>query len=297
MTIDIAKNTADIRKLGTAITMPSLEGSQAVFAPHHEKEPYQGVKIARDLSYGPDERNRLDLFAPEKIAGKLPILVFVHGGGFVGGDKKRPGSPYQDNVALWAVHHGMIGINVTYRLAPQHQWPAGAEDVGAAVKFLIAHAAEHGGDPDRIFVMGTSAGAVHVASYVANARFHPAGKPAAAGAILLSGIYDLETAKSGRPADLYYGSDVSKYRDYSSLPGLIETKVPLMVVLAEFDPVEFERQALQLVQTYFQRHGHWPYFIRLMGHNHYTATLHLNSGDDYLGRQIAEFVRVTEAAS
>jgi acetyl esterase/lipase len=78
----------------------------------------------------------------------------------------------------------MVGVNMTYRLAPQHLWPAGAADIGSVVGWLRQHAAEHGADSDRIFLLGTSAGAVHVASYIAHPQFHPASSPAAAGAIM-----------------------------------------------------------------------------------------------------------------
>ena len=59
-------------------------------------------------------------------AASRPVLVFVHGGGFTGGNKSTPGSPFYDNVPLWAARNGLVGVNITYRLAPQHPWPAGA---------------------------------------------------------------------------------------------------------------------------------------------------------------------------
>ena len=81
------------------------------FAPHHENEPYKDIVLTRDHRYGGHERHRLDVFQP-KAAGLLPVFVFVHGGGFVRGDKKNPGTPYNDNVPLWAARHGMVGVNI-----------------------------------------------------------------------------------------------------------------------------------------------------------------------------------------
>jgi hypothetical protein len=87
--------------------------------------------------------------------------VFVHGGGFVAGDKAYPGAPAYDLVGAWAVRHGWVGVNITYRYAPEVKWPAGAEDVAAAVAWIRENIAAYGGDPGRIVVMGNSAGAVH----------------------------------------------------------------------------------------------------------------------------------------
>jgi acetyl esterase/lipase len=293
---DAAAIAAELRRLGRILSPQLIETSQGLYAPHHEREPYADVSVIRDIAYGADERQRLDLFAPKDGASGRPILLFVHGGGFVGGDKKRPGTPYHDNVALFAVRHGMVGVNMTYRLAPQHPWPAGAADVGAAVGWLRDHAAAHGGDAERIFVLGTSAGAAHVASYVAHPRFHPADKPAAAGAIILSGIYDIATAQRGKLLTVYFGADETVYGERSSLPGLLETEVPLLFGIAELEPPDFERQALRLIGAWMDRHGHWPRFIRLMGHNHFTATLHLNTADDTLGREILDLVRSSGAS-
>ncbi|MGE3935126.1 MAG: alpha/beta hydrolase [Rhodospirillaceae bacterium] len=282
--MDYAERTARIRALGRTIEPAVLEAAQAIFTPQHETEPYDGVRVTRDVRYGAHDRHRLDVYAPDPAGAKRPVLLFVHGGGFTGGDKKRPGTPYQDNVALWAVRHGMVGINMTYRLAPAAPWPAGIEDIAAAIAWIRANGAAHGGDAGRIFLMGTSAGATHVACYAAGRS------PEIAGAIMLSGVYDLETTEPRDSLKSYFGADIPAWSARSPLRGLIDGAVPLMFVLAEFDPPDFERQALAAVSAFSACHGRWPHFVRLMGHNHFTATLHLNTDDDYLGRQIVEFV-------
>ena len=271
-----------------------IAASAALYAPFHESEPYEGVRVQRDVSYGSHERHRLDVFAVAErtAASTAPVLVFVHGGGFVGGDKKIPGTPYFDNVALWAVRHGLVGVNITYRLAPEFPWPAGADDVAAALDWVHQHAADYGGDPRRILLMGTSAGAVHVASYVAHPEFHLRTGVGAAAAILLSGVYDISTSDGDMDTvrRLYFGDDAALYPQRSSLQGLVETDLPLLIGVAEFDPEFAAGQALQLTQTYFERHRRWPNIVRLTGHNHFTATLHLNTPDDYLGRQILRLI-------
>ena len=280
--------TADkVAALGREI-LPAVPGSQAIYADQHESEPYQGIKLTRDARYGPHERNRLDVFAANGATGKRPIFVFVHGGGFVMGDKHQPGSPYLDNIALWAARSGMVGINITYRLAPEFKFPSGAEDLALAVRWAREHASEFGGDPDRIFVMGTSAGAVHVADFIAQPQFE-ADRKGVKGAILLSGIYDI-TWGGAPPAPAYYGEDASRHDSMSSLPGLLDSQIPLMFVVTEYDPEPFERQAARVLERWTERHGAWPAFLRLMGHNHLTSTFHLNTGDDYLGVQMLRFM-------
>lgn len=288
--VDPIQTAEAIGKLGREI-LPAIAGSQAIYAGQHEEEPYAGVEVRRDERYGPHERNRLDVFSEQGADGAgRPIFLFVHGGGFIGGDKKHPGSPYLDNVALWAVRNGLVGINITYRLAPDFLFPAGSEDLAAAVRWARAHAGEFGGNPDRIFVMGTSAGACHVAGFIAHDRF-AADRQGVAGAIFLSGVYDLEGLGSDRMSESYYGTDREEWRRMSPLHGLLESPIPLQFVLTEFDPPMFEHQALRLTQAWFERHGGWPDMIRLKGHNHLTSTFHLNTADRYLGQQMLRLIQ------
>jgi acetyl esterase/lipase len=284
LTFDPGAIAARVAELGTEVTPEALRGSMAIYAPFHEQEPYRDVRVARDVAYGPHARQRVDVFSPVAPGGGRPVLAFFHGGGFVAGDKRRAGTPYNDNVALWAVRRGMVGVNATYRLAPDFQWPSGARDVAAVLGWLRANVAAHGGDPDRIHLVGTSAGAVHVASHIALE-----GGAGAAGAILLSGAYDLTTFDRERTR-VYFGDDPARYAERSPLRALVDEPVPALYVLAEHDPPAAQRQALTLVSAYWERHGRWPRFLRLFGHNHFTVTAHLNTPDDVLGREIERFV-------
>ncbi len=290
MSLDIIAMTEKLRALGDQIVPAAIEGTAKLYAPYHQREPYSGVKVSRDQAYGADPRHLLDVFEPQAAGAPRPVLVFVHGGGFVAGDKHRPGSPYQDNVALWAVRHGMVGVNMTYRLAPQHPWPAGAMDVGAAVAWVRSHAAEHGGDPDRIILMGTSAGAAHAAAYAVNARFHAAGDSGLAGLVLLSGLYDMVSAPGTDLKIAYFGDDPANYEAGSTLQGLTRTTIPLLLVLTELDPPEFQRQTLVLLDQYLKHNHKLPYFVHMNGHNHLSSTMHLNTSDTLLGDRIRDFV-------
>ena len=144
----------EIRKIGREVTMETLGATRNLYIPLHPVAPFEGVKIHRDIRYGADERNRLDLFVPGGGGGrKLPAFIFVHGGGFVAGDKYTPGTPFYDNVGVWAVRNGLAGINITHRLAPQHQWPAVIEDIADVMQWLRTNAGNRGIDISRVYLM------------------------------------------------------------------------------------------------------------------------------------------------
>ncbi|MGH3247202.1 MAG: alpha/beta hydrolase, partial [Trebonia sp.] len=194
---------AQLTGMGTAITPELVETSWALLKPFHDKVGYSAPKIDRDLSYGDHERHRLDVHTSGD-EDNSPVLVFVHGGGFVGGDKHVPGTPMYDHIGAWAVRNGWVGVTMTYRLAPEHRWPAGAEDVAGAVQWLRGNIARYGGDPDRIVVAGHSAGCVHVASYLVG---HGGGAlDGVRGAGLLSGFYTIADGdRRGELEHPYYG--------------------------------------------------------------------------------------------
>jgi triacylglycerol lipase len=191
----------------------------ALYGPLHDREPYAGVTTTRDIAYGADERQRLDVFEADGVAGARPVLIFVHGGGFTGGNKSTPGSPFYDNVPLWAARNGLVGVNMTYPLAPQAVWPSASENVARVVEWVHDNIAAHGGDPERIFLFGHSAGATHAATYAAFPDIHGAGGPGLAGLILMSGIYDLASFPLAPNYQAYVGGDVSLYSQRSALHG------------------------------------------------------------------------------
>ena len=72
-----------------------------LYAPLQQKEPYQGVKVERDVKYGPADRNLLDVFMSETASAARPVLIFVHGGGFTTGNKRSNFSnAFYDNIML-----------------------------------------------------------------------------------------------------------------------------------------------------------------------------------------------------
>ncbi len=279
-----------LQALGAELTPDMLGGTQAMMR-EINKGMHADTRVVRDISYGPDERNRLDVFTQGSPSG-APVFVFVHGGGFVMGDKHTDGSPFYSNMGDFAARHGMVGVTLTYRLAPANRFPSGVEDMQAAVKWLRANIAEHGGDPAKIVLCGQSAGATHVAGYIAHRREHAAADGAAiAGAILMSGIYDTLTCDPNDFARAYYGEDRAGWGPASCMAGLLGTKVPIRFTVAEYDPIDFQRQAAQLVYQWTLARGRWPEMHLLSGHNHLTPALCIGSDQVETERLLAGFVR------
>ncbi len=262
-----------------------------LYAPLQQKEPYQGVKTERDVKYGPADRHLLDVFTPEANSSSRPVLIYIHGGGFVAGNRRNPGSPFYDNIMLWAVKSGFVGVNATYRLAPQSAWPAGAEDLAAVVQWVSEKIAERGGDPGRIYLMGQSAGAVHVAGYVSHPEFHKVKGGGLAGAVMVSGIYDLTASPVGDAEIAYFGSDPSRYAERSSLQGLLATKIPLMVTAAELDPPRFVEQYELLKQAACKRVSGCAHSFMLPQHSHMSEVYAINTADTRLSDEILDFVK------
>jgi len=277
---------AKIRKIGPVIDPPA---TAAIYAPLHPKEPYAGVKVTRDIKYGGDDRHALDVFAPESAGGARPALIFVHGGGYTGGHKREGSNFFYDNIMLWAARNGMVGVNATYRLAPTHAWPAGAEDVGAAVRWTIDNIAKFGGNPKRIFLAGHSAGATHVGTYVAMSQFHAPGGPNLAGLILLSGNYDLSNVPADERYASYFGPDQSQYSARSPFAGLLKTTVPLFAAWGELEPPFLYEQSRNLIAA-LKKASHPVQTIELPGHSHISITYSINTDDTRLTDAMLEFI-------
>jgi acetyl esterase/lipase len=283
---DVPNQRAAVAAMGQALGPQVLDAVRALY---DEAQGEQAMPAtAADLAYGADPRRRLDIYAPAQAAG-VPVLVFVHGGGFLKGDKGGAGHWPNANVGRMAAQAGFVGVVINYRLAPDHMWPAGAEDVAAAVGWLRDHIAGQGGDPGRIVLVGTSAGAVHVAG-----ALKLAGEGLAVrGAILLSGLYGYAPLDD---RDMLYYGEAALYPDRMPLEAVASTPLPLFVACAQYDPPRFQAEFLALMQDRLARHGTMPRSTILPGHNHYSMTMHLGAGhlgtgDRRLADEIVDFVR------
>lgn len=263
----------------------------SAYGPALERAPKAGVTVTRDIAYGAHARQILDLFVPVGVTN-APVVVFVHGGAFMRGDK-RVSSEVYDNVLYWFARQGIIGVNIEYRLAPKSPWPGGADDLALAIAWARANAARHGGDPDSIFAIGHSAGGTHVGTYAYDPKAGYFGR-GLKGIVLLSSRSRIDTSPENPTAAgvrAYFGDDQSTYEARSPLMHAAESSLPVMIAIAEFENTLLDLYGLELAYRIAVARRRAPRFVRLAGHNHTSLVAHFNTVEDTLGREIMEFTR------
>jgi acetyl esterase len=283
-----------VRAAGTVIDPPA---ARALYAPLLAAAP-RGGEVLREIAYGDDERHRLDVYLPlgAEAGGPAPVVVFLHGGGFIRGDKGD-----REAVGHYFSRHGVLAVVPNYRLGPRHRWPAGAEDVSAALAWTRAHVAGYGGNPDHIVLAGESAGAAHIATATLVRRFHPAEGLKVAGVYLASGVYNAELELLARRQlniatpdprnEAYFGTDFASYRAMSTVELIDAAPFPLAISYAELDPVQMQAQAGELFARLVTRHGFQPRIAVIPCHNHLSQVYAINTGDDALAGPMLDFVR------
>ena len=258
-----------------------------LYAPLFPKEAWAGVNIQRDIAYGADPLQKLDVFAADGAKGKkLPVLLFVHGGGFTRGDKH--GDFYPDNITLWAAKNGMVGVNIDYRLAPKDPWPAGAKDLASAIAWTKANIAQYGGDPDRIVLFGHSAGANHVADYAAHPEVRGAEASSVKGVIMLSPAYS--TAPAARPNG-YYGQDADLGSVSGQITRLTASPYPLFYGYAEFDPKPMKDTAAAVIEGVCKTKSRCPKSVELKDSNHFSEGMALGTSDQQLSGPLLVWIK------
>ena len=172
----------------------------------------------------------------------------------------------------------------------------------AVVRWLTAHAHRFGGDPQRIVLMGESAGAGHVAAAVLMRRFGVYRSAGVRGAILASGPYNARLERLARTPfgvdspdprnDAYFGTDDAAQLAAASIALQVDAQpLPLLISYAERDLLQMQVQAGELFARLSTQHGFMPELLCVRDHNHFSQTVALNTGDDSLAGPVADFVR------
>jgi len=254
------------------------------------------VSFTRNLKYGEFDRNMLDVAtASAKDATAHPVLLFVAGESFGsdGATQDADASAMQDQAMCFAARHGMVGVRMSYRLAPAASWPAGAKDVAAAASWIHQNIDLFGGNTQEIVAIGYAAGAFHVASLLAHRELQ-ADDSDIAGAVLISGIYR-PNVDDGDSVRAYLGTDASKYDDRSALPGLLNVQLPLMVVWSAADPQRLVTQGETLKALLCNSVAHCPRTKVLKNRETLASGFGPDATDNGLAELTLELVHEIEA--
>jgi acetyl esterase/lipase len=289
----VTELAALIRAAGPVIDPPRVKGW---YAPYRANQRTDGATIRSDIAYGPDARHTLDVYLPDSSTDTLrPLLLFVHGGGFIRGDRRD-----RANVGWRFARAGYVTVLPNYRLGPDHQWPAGAEDVASAWAWAHQHAAELGVDPRRIVIAGESAGAAHAAAATLIARFRHADVAPPAAAIYISGVYNARLELLARRQfgvatpdprnEAYFGTDFSRYAAMSTVEHIDAQPYPLLVTYAELDPAQMQVQAGELFARLVTQHGFAPDLKVIPAHNHLSQLEAINTVDEVLSATLLDFL-------
>jgi acetyl esterase len=271
----------------------NIEKTLEVYTPLLAVAPKNGVTVERNLAYGPDARHRADVFRADGLKN-APVVVFLHGGAYVRGDRDINAEVY-GNVPMYFARQGLLGVNATYRLAPAAQWPAAAQDVASLVGWLKSNAARYGGDPNRIYLVGHSAGATHVATYLYSKDLQPSQGHGVAGVVLMSGRYHFDPHPSDpnlKNFQAYFGTDRAQYPARSPISHVKgAARLPTFIVVSEYDNPDLDTQGAMLLAALCERDRACPRFTRMEKHNHLSMVYQFNTADDALGREVMEFIR------
>lgn len=201
----------------------------------------QGYRIERDLAYGTDPRQRLDLYVPDTLTNPAPVLLFFYGGSWEGGSKS-----YYKALGQAFASKGIIVAIADYRVYPQVRYPAFVEDGARAFAFLHAQVKTHDGDPARIFVSGHSAGAYIAMMLAADPRYlRSAGADPAGirGVIGIAGPYDFLPLQDENLIAIFGGANRPETQPITYIDG---KRPPMLLTYGMDDTTVLPRNTLSL---------------------------------------------------
>jgi arylformamidase len=258
----------------------------------------------RDIPYAtpPAERQVLDIYAPPD-AKNLPVVFWIHGGGWQTGDK----SSVQEKPRAFT-EHGFVFVSTNYRLLPNVDMGTIIRDVAKSLGWVHKNIAQHGGDPNRIFVMGHSAGAQLAALVCIDDRYLKAEGVAfdvLKGCVPVDGdTYDvpaiIETAETRRRVHgqppitnghrIKFGNDPEKHRDYSAVTHVTKGKgIPPFLILHVADHPDNSAQA-QRLGAVLKDAGLTATVFGAKDTNHTKINANLGQPDDPVTKVLFDFV-------
>ena len=218
--------------------------------------PDARVRVIKDVAYtdegtAADSLRKLDLYLPKDRKG-FPIVLWIHGGGLHAGDKVKSAA-----VAERLVLHGFGVVSTNYRLSPAVKFPAHIEDVATAFRWVHDHVREYGGDRDRLFVTGGSAGGYLTILLTLDERYLK-GKGLSSknirAAIPISGLMDVSRAGPGRLGAVW-DDDPETLKEASPLSYARADAPPILIMFADGETPERARQNREMFDA-LHKMGH-----------------------------------------
>ena len=304
--------------IGRGVCVPE---TAQLYRPLQPNPPYPGVTIVRDISFGPDPKDVLDVFAPEKGSGKRPVLIYVSGGA----GNKLQGGPngdvFYDNVMLWAVKNSMVGVNMQRH--PGQAWDGPAKDVGMVVQWVNQNIASHKGNPARVFIWTQSAGNIPVSTYVGHPElygpngvgikgvvfmsppafdilpatpppvqggFAPCGQPTGGTATAPAAAPGGGRGRGGPGGPGRAQVDPATQLARSNLPGMISSKLPFMLSVAELDPPNIIGFA-ETLKAELCKANRCPTYMVYKDHSHISEVMSPDTADTTVTGPILKWIK------
>jgi acetyl esterase/lipase len=252
--------------------------------------PRSGYHVVRDLAYGADPRQKLDLYVPDGGPAKMPVILFFYGGSWQSGSKDM----YLALGQAFASRQIIVAI-ADYRLYPQIRYPAFLGDSADAFVYVRDHVADHGGDPGRLFLAGHSAGAYNAVMLAADERYlQKAGANIGqvCGVIGIAGPYNFLPLTDGHLIGMFGGANRSETQPITYIDG----KRPPMLLAAGADDTTVSPRNSSDLAGKLETFGSPVQLLRYPGVGHVGIVLSLAPG--FRGRtslrdDIAHFVENT----
>jgi acetyl esterase/lipase len=251
------------------------------------------VRVVADVDYiatsdYADKKDRLDIYVPKDVM-RAPVIFSIHGGGLRQGDKSG-----QTFVGERFASAGYVTVVVNHRLSPGVMHPAHIEDIAAAFAWVKKNIATHGGDPDRIFVIGHSAGAYLAALLVLDPRYlaaHALQPRDIRGVVPVSAFFyvDRTGVAPDRPKDTW-GTDVNVWKAASPGAYVNRSVPPLLLLYADGDDAWRREQQGEFAAALRTAGGGDIETRMISGRTHNTVWSEMARGDEATSRAILEFV-------
>ena len=272
-------------QLSPSLTAKDADGTLAALSgATSEALQHKGHQVFADVPYGAKPQQKLDVFAPLSSGGKgAACLVFIHGGFWQEGSKEVSGF-----AANTFTDHGWAYASVGYTLTPDVTLTELAGEIHAALEYLKKHGGEFGIDPARIVVAGHSAGG-HLAACVMSDLAGAGSSDLIAGAVLISGVFDLEPIARSYVNDLarITADEIERLSPLRHIP---QKTVPTLLLIGGDEPDAFQAQTAAL-RDHWHKHLEQMSLIRVPGRDHFDV---LNELADPLSETFLTIQKMTE---